>query len=353
VVAGAWSFAAEWPRVPLNRLQALISHALEREGVAPDRARLVAEMMARADARGLGAHGVWRVAYVIDRLRAGTIDPHAQVRVELDLGALALLSAERTLGAWATHEALAAARDRAERYGLGGVAVKDSNHFGIASAFTEPLARAGFTALLWTNASPAIAPHHAREARLGNNTFSLAAPRAGGAPVVVDLSTSVVSRGEILLARDSGSPIPETWALDAAGNPTSDPNAALAGVLRPIGDHKGAALSIAADMLTGVLTGTGVLDDVAFPGAASRVGNVSHFALVIDSQRLSPTSREGVDAYLQRLTATPAITGHTVSYPGELEAAREEEAARHGVPLRPEAFAVVRTMAENYGVELT
>lgn len=340
-------------RVSWESLTALVAQLLQCRGVPPSEAQLAADIIVLADARGYGAHGVWRLAFTLDRLDAGTITSPAKSTITTDLGAFAVLDGGNGLGQVVTHGAFELARERARQFGVGGVLVANSNHFGIAQAYTEPAAREGFVAILVTNASPAMAPFGGSERLLGNNPWSIAAPSHRGPPIVIDLTMTTVSRGEILLARDKGELIPEGWALDQRGRPTTHPAEALRGVMLPMAGHKGYALSVAADLLTGVLSGSAWLDGVGFPGDAAVRGRVSHLVLIIDAQRLDPTYPERVAVYAERLRSSqPAGAKGAVQVPGDRESHAEEESRALGVPLSHEALIVVQRYADEAGVDV-
>jgi len=140
--------------------------------------------------------------------------------------------------------------------GVVGMGVTNSHHFGAAGYHVEPLAERGIVAMAFGNSPAAIAPWGGSRALFGTNPIAFACPLPGRPPIVVDMSLSKVARGNIASAKQRGEPIPQGWALDAAGQPTTDPDAALAGTMLPLGDAKGIALALMVELLAGGMTGS-------------------------------------------------------------------------------------------------
>lgn len=339
-------------RLPGTELEDVASELFERRGVPPDDARLVARHLVRADARGVGSHGLLRLDFYLPKLDAGTLDPAGRLALEHDAGAVSRFSGNNGMGQVIATRAMLHVIERARRHGLAAALVRRSNHFGIAQLYTLLAAEQGLVGAALTNASPAMAPTGGAEKLIGNNPWSVAAPSAGGVPVVVDMANTVVARGKILAAQADGRPIPEGWALDGDGRPTTDATAALAGVVLPLGGYKGYALSLAVDLLTGVLGGGGWLDDVGYPGVAERVGNVSHLFVALDPGRLAlddyPARVRDAVARIKRVRRAAGV--EEIFLPGELEHRRELTSRERGVPLSRNVLAMVERHARLSGV---
>lgn len=145
---------------------------------------------------------------------------------------------------------------RAKAHGVAAVGIRNSNHLGTALYFTLRAARQGCVAFLSTNASPAMAPWGGRKKTVGTNPWSWGCPAGAYAPMVLDIANTGVARGKVYLARQKGHPIPEGWAIGPDGAPTTDPSEAIAGIILPMAQHKGYAIAVVMDMLSGVLTGS-------------------------------------------------------------------------------------------------
>jgi (2R)-3-sulfolactate dehydrogenase (NADP+) len=197
-----------------------------------------------------------------------------------------------------------AARDVVRDLGVAVVSVTHSHHFGVAGQAVEPFARQGLIALALANAPAAMAPWGGNRALYGTNPIAFAAPRLQGDPLLIDLSLSHVARGKVMLAQKSGQPIPEGWALDAAGHPTTDADAAMAGTMLPSGGAKGAALALMVELLTAGLAGanfayqaSSLFDD---KGPAP---DLAHFILVLDPARFAPGFAERAEAMFAAIEA--------------------------------------------------
>ena len=336
-------------------LHRLVAALFAAEGVAPSESGLVAETLVSADLWGHASHGVMRAPWYLARLRSGAMARAAVPAWQVDAGAVGLLDAADGIGQVATAEAMRSAIARAKAHGIGVVSVRNSNHHGALGCYTRMAAAAGCIGMLATNASPAMPPWGGRAKLVGNNPWSIAAPAGRHPPFVLDLANTAVARGKIFDARQKGLPIPQGWALDAAGLPTTDPLAALSGVLLPMAGHKGYGISLAMEVLAGVLSGSGLLDDVSGPYQAERRSRAGHFVLAIDIARFAPADAFAarMEAWIARLKAAPLAEGASeILYPGEGEALAEARHRRDGLPLAEATRTALEAEAASLGVAL-
>ena len=233
------------------RLARFVAAVLAAVGVPAGDAGLVADGLVTADLWGHQSHGVLRLSWYVNRIRAGVMRAVTTPETVSDTGPLAVVDGHDGVGqVLAAHAAREATR-RAREHGVGVVGVRNSNHFGTAAYFTRMAARDGCVAILATNASPAMAPWGGRGRVVGTNPWSIAAPAGRHDVVVMDIANTAVARGKVYLARQRGEPIPAGWAIDADGAPTTDPAAAIAGAILPMAGHKGYAISLMMDVLAG------------------------------------------------------------------------------------------------------
>lgn len=336
-------------------LQRLLAALFVAEGVAAAEADLVADTLVAADLWGHPSHGAMRAPWYLARLRTGVMRRDATPEWRMDGGAVALMDARDGIGQVATAAAMRAAIARARLHGVGVVAVRHSNHHGALGYYTRMAAAAGCIGLLATNASPAMPPWGGRRKLVGNNPWSLAAPAGRHPPFVLDLANTAVARGKIFDARQRGEAIPLGWALDAEGRPTTDPLAALEGVLLPMAGHKGYGIALAMEVLAGVLSGSGVLDDVAGPYQAERRSRCGHFVLALDIARFLPLEAFAarMEAWIARLKAAPLAEGAAeILYPGEAEARAEARHRKEGLPLAAATRRALEEEAARLGVAL-
>lgn len=242
-------------RLKLGELEARVARALGRAGTGAAQAASVARGLVAAEAAGQAGHGLRRVAAYAGQVRTGKVAGAAMPRAERSGAGLVRIDAGHGFAFPALDLALKLLPGMAHEAGIAAAAVHRSHHAGVLGLTVERAAEAGLAALMVANSPGAMAAWGGRRALFGTNPIAFATPLAGGEPVVVDLSLSQVARGKVMAARQRGEAIPEGWALDAEGAPTTDPEAALAGTMLPMGGAKGAALALAVEMLAAGLTG--------------------------------------------------------------------------------------------------
>jgi len=319
----------------------------------PD-ARLCADSLVQADLWSHQSHGVMRLSWYAARMKAGVCDALAVPELILDGGALALIDGHDAMGQVAAAKAAEEAIRRAKQHGVGAVGVRNSNHFGTAMYFTRKAAQAGCVGFLSTNASPSMAPWGGRKKALGNNPWSWACPAGSHAPMMLDMANTGVARGKIYLAKQRGETIPRGWAIGIDGAPTTDPAKAIEGVILPMGQHKGYAISVMMDMLSGVLTGSGMGPEVSGPYQFARRSHAGHFMLAIDIAALQPLAdfNARIEAMIAQLKAVPLAQGFDeIFYPGEIEARNDLRNRRDGLSLPADTIADLTKLAEEFGLE--
>ena len=263
----------------------LAAAALMASDTSPSNAESVARSLVLAEADGQAGHGLSRVASYAQQSKTKKVDGHARPEVTHTATAALRVDARYGFAYPALDLAIEKLGPLARSHGLASAALFHSHHFGQAGQHVERLAQAGFVALAFSNTPKAMAPHGSSRSMLGTNPVAFAAPLPDRAPLVIDLALSVVARSKIVVAQNAGKSIPSDWAVDALGQPTSDPAAALQGSLLPIGGAKGAALALMVEVLCGALAGaafgweaSSFLDDKGGPP------NVGQVLLAIDPQ---------------------------------------------------------------------
>jgi LDH2 family malate/lactate/ureidoglycolate dehydrogenase len=323
-------------RLTPDALRRFASRALLAFDVPEADAALVAESLVEAELEGQPSHGLLRLPFLLDRLERRLVNARPSPRVLGGRGAAALLDADNALGPVAGVRALDLAAERAREAGLGLVAVRRSNHLGALGFYLRRCAAGGLVGMAFTNTPPAMSPPGTATPYLGTNPIAAGFPTSGE-PVIVDLATSQVARGQILKAARAGAPIPEGWAVDAAGRPTTDPRAALDGSLLPLGGQKGFALALLVEAMSGVLAGAAVGPEVAGTFApADRESDVGHCFLAIDPEALAP----GFASRMDRLAAD--LRGIGGRAPGDRRHAERERRLAEGVEVPDALLAELR-----------
>ncbi|HEY1546112.1 MAG TPA: Ldh family oxidoreductase [Xanthobacteraceae bacterium] len=247
----------------LAEAEDLVARALKRSRTSDANAACVARALVAAEADGLKGHGLSRAASYAAQAKIGKVDGFAVPKVERHRPGAAAIDAANGFAYPAIDAALAALPAMAREAGVATAAVRRSHHCGAAGQPVERLAAQGLVALMFANTPAAIAPWGGAKAVFGTNPIAFAAPLAGREPLVVDLALSKVARGNILAAKQKGEKIPRGWALDAQGEPTTDPDAALTGTMLPLGDAKGTPLILMVELLAAGLTGANFAADAS------------------------------------------------------------------------------------------
>jgi LDH2 family malate/lactate/ureidoglycolate dehydrogenase len=341
--------------VAADRLRAFAVRVLVAVGVPEADADLVADALVAANLEGVDTHGVSRLAIYTRRVRAGLINPRPHLRWTHPAPALADLDADNALGPVAATTAVDEAVRLAKAEGVGMVIVAHTNHAAAFSTYTERAARQGCVAFLVGNTPPAMLPAGGTTAFLGTNPLAFAAPgpSAAAPPIVVDMATTLVARGNIIMAARQGQPIPAGWAVDREGRPTTDAQAALGGALLPMAGGKGYALALMIEVLAGVLSGAGWGPHVRSPyddWTAPTDAGLWCLAFDLAPLLLPQAYSERLGALLDELRAAPAAPGERIRVPGERRAALRAERSASGIPLDTATVAELAVLADEIGV---
>jgi LDH2 family malate/lactate/ureidoglycolate dehydrogenase len=312
-------------------------------------AALAADVLLKADLRGIESHGVARLTGYVRLWEKGRINPLPQLRVAHETATTATLNADRALGLVSAPHAMKLAISKAGQYGSGWVAVKNSNHFGIAAYHAMMAAEKDMIGIAMTNASPLVSPTFTTERLLGTNPICYVFPAGRYKPLVVDMATSAAANGKLEIAQRAGKPVPRGWVQTASGAGTTNASALKSGgALLPLGSdrehgsHKGFGLGAIVDILSGILPGANygpwVPPFVAFldplpdlPGEG-----IGHFlgAIRVDGFRPADEFKSHIDNWIDRFSsATPANPDQPVIIPGQPETLAEATCKKNGIPL--------------------
>jgi ureidoglycolate dehydrogenase (NAD+) len=341
---------SEAARYAAADLRAFCAQALERADTRPADAAVIADALIAADLRGVHSHGALRVGIYVDRLRAGSINPRAELEIVRDSGAAVVADAQAGPGIVMAARAMDLALARAQAHGIATVSVRNSNHCGMLAYYAMRALAAGAVGIAASNGDSQVAPAGARAKYLGTNPLAVAVPARDEPPIVLDMATSVVAHARIKGAADRGEPIPPDWAVDSAGLPTTDAARALAGALLPFGGFKGSGISILIDLLAGILPGgRSGPEIVPLYQRLDEPQGVGHLflALRVEAFESLETFTRRVDETVRRIRALPPAAGASHALlPGELEHRRAEEYRGRGIPLQSDAVAeLARTAA--------
>ncbi len=307
-------------------------------GLSTQQAKAVAAVITAGERDGCKSHGIYRIEGCLRTLRAGKVNPTAVPSLADDGGGVIRVDADGGFSpaAFALGAPVLAARVR--ELGIAALAINNCTHFSALWPEIEVLTDAGLAAMAMCPSYATVAPSGGNAALLGTNPFAFGWPRPGRPPYVFDFATSVAARGEIELHRIAGTPLPEGWAVDRDGQPTTDPQAALDGAMLPFGGHKGSAISTMIELLGGAMIG-----DLTSPEALDYLGSTEllphHGELVI---AMSPsrfaTGRPG-DPFARAETIFEAISGQGARLPSQRRFSARAISARRGITLSAEEMA--------------
>lgn len=351
---------------PIEHLRAFSAAVFRHFGVPDSDALLAADVLAMSDLRGIDSHGVARLHAYHDMLALGRVNPRPNVRIVRETPSTATVDGDNGLGLVVGPKANDVAIEKALAAGSGWVAVRGSNHYGIAAYYPIVALAKGLIGWSMTNATKLVAPLWGAERMLGTNPIAVAFPGLKEPPVVIDMATSTAAFGKVEIAKRAGKPIPDGWAIDRDGRMTNDPAGLIdGGALLPLGGtrehggHKGFALAAMVDLFCGVLSGANWGPFVP-PFALRqeipkrRVGaGVGHFfgALRVDGFIDPDEFGRRVDEWVQTMRATkPAPGTPGVVIPGDPERLAEVERRVTGIPLSPAVVADLRDIAQKTGI---
>jgi LDH2 family malate/lactate/ureidoglycolate dehydrogenase len=344
-------------RYSVRELQQLVEEISVAAGVLPGDASILADSLVDADLHGISTHGVSRLNIYVRRIQKGLIDLRAEPRIEQRRPAALVVDTNNGLGQPAAVKTLERLMPLAHQFGVATATIRHSQHFGALSYYCNRAAAADMVLWAMTNCEPAMSPAGACEAFFGTNPLAVSFPTGKGFTMRIDMATSIIARGNILAAQKAGQPIPEGWALDIDGRPTTDAAAALLGTVLTMAGHKGAALATMIEVFSGVLSGAAVGSEIgSMYKNMDRPQNVGHFFCLIDIAALMDVAemKRRIDAMIDRIKACRRCEGvDEVLIPGEPEHRRAEHNRRCGVPVGPEIVRELQTLAGEYSVPFT
>lgn len=342
-------------------LHAYMVRFFQRVGVPKQDAKITADVLIDADLRGIDSHGIIRLhSYYGMPLEQGYIDPRSPIQVVTETPITALLDGGNGIGPVIAYRAMQRCIEKAKDASVAFISVRNSNHYGIAGYYAMMALPQDMIGISVSNSQPLVAPTRGRTAVLGTNPIAVAIPAGKESPYVLDMATSIVTIGRVALHQKIGQEIPPGWAIDKAGQSTTDPAAVLnGGSLLPLGGgeimrgYKGYGLMLLVDIVAGLLSGAAFGLDVGDPGKKTRA-NVGHFfgALKISAFRSKEEFTADMDRLIQQLKTTSLIPGQERIYiHGEKEFELAERRRQEGVPLHLSVIRGLEDTGRRLGVK--
>ena len=325
-----------------SELFRLAETALRRAGANDRMAEAAARHLVRAEEQGLPTHGMSRVPFYCGMLRRGRADGAAEPRVQAERAGACLIDNRDGLPyvsvQWAVEEAI----QRARRNGVAFAGVTNSAHVGVLGIHLAPVAEAGMVGFAFTNSPAAIPAWGGKKGLFGTNPVAAVFPRKNQNPLVIDLALTTVVRGKIMMAMRKGERIPEGWALDRDGKPTTDPKEAIErGSLFPIGGAKGAMLALMFELICAALTGSAIGPEAdSFFSEEGNKPRIGQAFIVVD-----PSALAGMDRYFERVEAvvTRMLADPEVRLPGARRFDSEKK-SRDGIEVADELLAQIEKL---------
>jgi ureidoglycolate dehydrogenase (NAD+) len=337
--------------VPESKLSIFVVDLLNAVGVPKDDAAIVADCLLTANLSGIDTHGVVRLAHYVRRLENGTIKAHPQLNFTQTAPSIGIMNGGDGLGHVVAYHATSHAMELAAEAGTGIVSIGNSSHFGMAGFYALRMVSEGYVGMSMTATDAFLVPFGARKAFFGTNPICFGFP-TDGIPIVLDMATSSIPYGKIALAAVEGKSIPDTWALDADGNPTTDP-AAVAG-LHPVAGPKGSGLAMVIDIFCSLLAGMPWGPHInKMYGEMDAPRHLGNFVMAIDTKRFMPLDifKRNLDEMVSEFTALdPAAGFDRVYYPGEIEGLRREQRRTEGIPVEAGLADELAELSQHYNV---
>ncbi|GAB4539106.1 MAG: L-sulfolactate dehydrogenase [Anaerolineae bacterium] len=332
-----------------------VASILQRLGAQASTARRWAELLVETSLLGFDTHGVRMLDRYVRHIQAGGINLLAEPDVIDDNETCVRMDGQAGLGHIAADRAIRLAIERARRYGLSCVTVRNCNHVGACGIYARQAAAQDCIGICCAVSKAGIAPWGGKQAMLGLNVVAIAAPIEGKADFLLDMAISRTAMGRVTRALDLGQSIPDNWALDADGNPTTDPAEARRGTLLPIGEYKGYGLAMAVEMLA-VLLGGGEFGYQArsWIGQPEEPMGQSFMAMAFDISRFVDPGefKRRAQAWVALLTNSPTRDGfERICYPGQLEAETYAQRIEQGIPLDSHALKMFKELAGRFGID--
>ena len=313
--------------------RALVSGLLTAAGMSEEDADIASEVVAYSDFSGVYSHGLSRLTFYLKQLANGAMNAKAKCRRLDSGGAVSTFDCENGSGIVSVRKVYDELLPKVREYGIAAATGRRSANIGCGAYYGQKAAQDGLIMLLCCNTYPLMAPYGGADCIIGSNPIIISAPTARHAPVVLDISTCVAAMGKITAAKREGRPIPEGWAKDAEGNPTTDPNRFHTVV--PIAGHKGYGLAVMVDVMSAVLSGAAYGTNI---GSLERLEpeSTGFFMLLVDPSRFMPLDEflGRMDDYIDMLKSGKRQPGvEEIFVPGEIEARKQEDNMESGIEL--------------------
>jgi len=341
-------------RISAEKLREFCQAVLVRVGLSASDAEILSDSLVESNLRGVDSHGVVRLSHYVKAMKEGSISTAPKLKMRRVAPSGAILDADHGPGQVAALKAMEEAIRLARKTGVGLVGVKNSGHFGAAAYFAMQALNYDMIGIATTQVEADMVPFGAKKPYLGNSPIAIAVPANKELPIVLDMATSTVTYGKILLAAQEGKEIPSDWGVDKEGSPTTDPKKVRG--LYPMSGHKGYGLALVLDVLAGILFGSpfgpyvkGIYFSPSVPQTIGHLLAAINISVFVPVERFKST----VDRMIKEIKALePAKGFNEVLLPGEKEARTKKKRLEEGIPLEEGICSELRSLGEEWKVEL-
>ena len=358
-------------RVAWEALQEFAKEVFVRVGMPPEDAETEADVLIWANLRGVDSHGVLRIPWYLGNVDRGIMNPKPNIKVVKETPATLVIEADQAFGPVVTVFAMNRVMEKARKTGIGWAFIGNHTHQGAMGYYSQMATKQDMAGIVFVCSPPNMAPYGARAAGTGNNPITIAVPAKRHRVMFLDMATSVVARGKIWLAVDKGVPIPEGWALDKGGNPTTDPSQAA--IFQPTSGAKGSGLALMFECLGSIMIGNPLLEPILLgkgtepPPQAKKPevkgGHPDHVARPIQNSVVAAIDigtftdveayKEHIDNLIDGIKALPKAEGFSeIFVPGEPEERAFDDRSQNGIPLPEGTIRNLRDVAERFGIKL-
>ena len=339
-------------RIAWGPLKEFAKEVFIRMGLPPDDAETEAAVLIWANLRGVDSHGVLQIPFYIEEIDGGYMKPKPNIEVVKETPAALLIEADHAFGPVVTTFAMDQVMERAKEGGISWAFIRNTSHQGAMGYYPLMAANRDMAGIAFVCTPPLMAPHGARVAGVDNSPIAISVPAKRHPPLILDMATSVAALGKVTLAKDRGVSIPEGWALDKDGNPTTNPEQVAA--LLPFGGPKGSGLALMFECLSSVLVGNPLLEPVLLGNEKSeghQVQNSVVVAINIGTFIDVEDYKEHIDSLIDGLKALPRAEGVSeIFVPGEPENRVHDARSRNGIPLPEGTVLRLRRVAERLDI---
>ena len=340
---------AEALRVDASTLESFTCEVFKKAGMPAEDAAIEAEVLIWANLRGVDSHGVQRLPAYLDMIDRGWMNPTPNIKIVKESPALLYMDADRALGPVATVQAMRSGIAKAKDIGIGWGLIRNVTHQGAMGYYTEMASSEGLAGIAVVCSPPNMAPFGAKAAGVHNSPISFSFPAGKHKPITLDMATSIAAGGKLSVAADKRVQIPDTWALDADGNATTDPN--VAEILMPAGGPKGSGLALIFQCLTSLMVDNPLLVPVLRGAPKTHNQNSLVAAIDIDFFVDVDTYRSHADNLIDELKKLPRADGFDeILVPGEPEQRTFDDRNERGVPLPPGTIEKIQATATRFGL---